>query len=52
MFGAGGPYVMVPIALIIGVFLPLPFYFMHKKWPKAGWDWVITPVRANDSFEV
>ncbi|KAI0266258.1 OPT superfamily oligopeptide transporter [Gloeopeniophorella convolvens] len=44
MFGAGGVYFMVPVALAIGVFLPLPFYFLHKKWPKAGFDYVVTPI--------
>lgn len=44
MFGADGLYVMIPISLAIGVFLPLPFYFLHKKYPKAGFNHVITPI--------
>ncbi|KDQ54237.1 hypothetical protein JAAARDRAFT_402902 [Jaapia argillacea MUCL 33604] len=44
MFGVGGTYVMVPVSLAIGVVLPLPFYFLHKKYPKAGFDYIITPI--------
>ncbi|KAK7694019.1 hypothetical protein QCA50_003595 [Cerrena zonata] len=38
MFGAGSTYQMVPISLAIGVFLPLPFYIMHRLWPKVGFN--------------
>ncbi|EKM55312.1 uncharacterized protein PHACADRAFT_255841 [Phanerochaete carnosa HHB-10118-sp] len=38
MFGPKGVYHMVPISLAIGVFLPLPFWFAHKRWPKAGFQ--------------
>lgn len=48
MFGAEGLYVMVPVSLAIGVFLPLPFWFLHKKYPKAGFDNVITPIITRE----
>ena len=44
MFGVGGEYVMVPIALAIGIFLPIPFWLLHKKYPGKGFDWIVTPI--------
>ncbi|KAI0918718.1 hypothetical protein AcV5_002635 [Taiwanofungus camphoratus] len=38
MFGAKSTYHMVPIALAIGVTLPLPFYILHRLWPKVGFN--------------
>ncbi|KZW00642.1 OPT superfamily oligopeptide transporter [Exidia glandulosa HHB12029] len=46
MFGKGGTYVMVPIALAIGLVLPIPFWLAHRRWPKARFNWVITPYSA------
>ncbi|EJD55165.1 OPT superfamily oligopeptide transporter [Auricularia subglabra TFB-10046 SS5] len=44
MFGRGGTYTMVPIALAIGLVLPIPFWLAHRRWPKAGFHWIITPI--------
>ncbi|KIJ29321.1 hypothetical protein M422DRAFT_269273 [Sphaerobolus stellatus SS14] len=44
MFGAGGTYVSIPLALAVGLVLPIPFWLLHRKYPKAGWDWIITPI--------
>ncbi|CAL1705639.1 unnamed protein product [Somion occarium] len=38
MFGPHATYKMVPISLAIGIFLPFPFYFAHRLWPKAGFN--------------
>ncbi|KAI0732700.1 OPT oligopeptide transporter [Fomitopsis betulina] len=38
MFGPHSTYRMVPISLAIGLFLPLPFYFCYRMWPKAGFQ--------------
>lgn len=46
MFGSGGTYVMVPIGLAIGLVLPIPFWLAHRRWPKARFNWIITPVRS------
>lgn len=35
---------IVPIAIIIGLFLPIPFWIGHKFFPKAQLDGVVTPV--------
>lgn len=44
MFGGNSTYKMVPIALAIGFFLPLPFYFAHKLWPGWNFDKFSVPV--------
>lgn len=44
MFGREGTYFMVPISLAIGLVLPLPFWLAHRRWPKARFNWIITPI--------
>jgi len=44
MFGRDGTYVMVPVSLAIGLVLPVPFWLLHKKFPKAGFNYVIMPI--------
>ncbi|VEU21697.1 DEKNAAC102745 [Brettanomyces naardenensis] len=44
MFGIHGTYHMVPLALVIGFFLPIPFYLMHRFRPRWGFDKVNTPL--------
>ncbi|TFY56328.1 hypothetical protein EVG20_g8969 [Dentipellis fragilis] len=44
MFGKGGIYFMVPVALAIGLVLPIPFWLLHKKYPKGGFNYVIMPI--------
>lgn len=44
MFGAHATYRMVPISLAIGVFLPLPFYILHRLWPKIGFNNINTSI--------
>ncbi|KAI0028507.1 OPT superfamily oligopeptide transporter [Vararia minispora EC-137] len=44
MFGRGGEYVMIPVALAIGIFLPIPFWLLHKRFPKFGFNYVIMPI--------
>ncbi|KAF7732503.1 hypothetical protein EC973_003249 [Apophysomyces ossiformis] len=38
MFGPGTMYSIILWAFIIGFFLPVPGYLLHKKFPKAGFD--------------
>lgn len=30
--------------LIVGLGVPIPFYLLHKKWPKFGFNNVFTPI--------
>jgi len=39
-----GTYKIVPIALAIGIFLPLPFYFAHRLRPTWGFKHINTAV--------
>ncbi|KAL8358743.1 hypothetical protein RB601_009895 [Gaeumannomyces tritici] len=43
MFSIGQQYSWVVLALPVGFLVPVPFYFAHRKWPKAGFDYVVTP---------
>ncbi|CZR56063.1 related to OPT1-High-affinity glutathione transporter [Phialocephala subalpina] len=44
MFSIGRTYQWIVLALPVGFAVPLPFYFAHRYWPKAGFDYFITPV--------
>ncbi|KAG7699842.1 hypothetical protein KL930_004951 [Ogataea haglerorum] len=44
MFTIGKTYYMVPLSLVIGLGLPLPFYFAHRLRPTWGFDNIKTPV--------
>ena len=30
--------------ILAGMFVPIPFYLAHRLWPKAGFNYVFTPV--------
>ncbi|KAF9025798.1 OPT oligopeptide transporter [Hymenopellis radicata] len=44
LFATGTRYGFVPYMLLAGLGFPIPFYLLHKKWPKAGFNHVFTPV--------
>jgi hypothetical protein len=44
MFAPSGPYFMVPMAFVIGLGVPLPFFFAHKIWPKLRLDYWNTAI--------
>lgn len=44
MFSAGSTYQMVPICLAIGLFIPIPFYLLHRLRPTWGFDNVNVPM--------
>lgn len=44
LFGWGRTYQWILLALPLGLVLPLPFYLLHRRFPRAGIDSVITPV--------
>ena len=44
MFSIGRTYQWIVLALPLGFVVPLPFYFLHKRFPKAGFDYIVTPV--------
>lgn len=44
MFSVGRKYTWVVLAFPVGFIVPLPFYLLHRKWPKAGFDYIVTPI--------
>lgn len=44
MFSIGRTYDWVVLALPLGFIVPLPFYFLHRKFPKMGYNYIVTPV--------
>ena len=35
---------MIPMSILIGLVVPLPFWLLHRRFPKANFDGVITPM--------
>lgn len=44
MFSIGRTYQWIVLALPLGLVVPIPFYILHKRFPKAGFNLVITPI--------
>ncbi|OBZ90719.1 Oligopeptide transporter 4 [Choanephora cucurbitarum] len=44
MFGPGTAYYIVLWAFVIGFFLPVPFWLLHKKFPTVGFNFVNVPM--------
>ncbi|KAI5116279.1 hypothetical protein M0805_005888 [Coniferiporia weirii] len=44
LFAKGAIYQWVPWAYVIGLFVPVPFWLVHKKWPQLRMDYLYTPV--------
>ncbi|OKL57025.1 hypothetical protein UA08_07344 [Talaromyces atroroseus] len=44
LFSVGGRYQWCTLAIILGFVAPLPFYFLHRKFPKWGFDAINTPI--------
>lgn len=47
IFSSKGPYFMVPIGLVIGIFAPLPFWLLHKKFPRLRLNLLNTSLIAT-----
>ncbi|EIN12728.1 OPT oligopeptide transporter [Punctularia strigosozonata HHB-11173 SS5] len=52
LFTAGKPYWIVPFCVIVGLFVPLPFWLAHKYSKKDGWvaktaKFINTPIIAQ-----
>ncbi|CAO3645788.1 unnamed protein product [Cunninghamella blakesleeana] len=44
MFGPDSPYYIILWAFVIGLFIPIPGYLLHRKWPNVGFDKINTPM--------
>ncbi|KAL1711071.1 OPT oligopeptide transporter protein-domain-containing protein [Schizophyllum commune] len=46
LYSPGSRYGIIPMSILIGLIVPIPFWLLHKKFPKWGLDQVITPMIA------
>ncbi|KAF5348950.1 hypothetical protein D9758_014208 [Tetrapyrgos nigripes] len=44
LYATGTRYGFVPYMLFAGLGFPIPFWLLHKKWPKFGFNYVFTPI--------
>lgn len=44
MFGPGTQYSIILWAFLIGFLLPVPFWALHKYYPKVGFNYVNIPM--------
>ncbi|KAF9481085.1 peptide transporter MTD1 [Pholiota conissans] len=44
LFAPDGRYAIVPFSILIGLAVPVPFWIIHKFYPKLGADKVVTPI--------
>ncbi|KAE9394953.1 OPT oligopeptide transporter [Gymnopus androsaceus JB14] len=44
LYTPSGRYGIVPMSILIGLVVPVPFWLLHKKFPNAHFDSVITPM--------
>ncbi|KAJ3727433.1 OPT oligopeptide transporter [Lentinula raphanica] len=44
LYSPSGRYGIVPMSILIGLVVPIPFWLLHRRWPKAHFDSVITPM--------
>lgn len=44
MFSIGRTYTWIVLALPLGFLIPLPLYFLHRRFPTAGFDYIVTPL--------
>ncbi|KAE9396396.1 OPT oligopeptide transporter [Gymnopus androsaceus JB14] len=50
LYATGTRYGFVPYMLLVGLLFPIPFWLLHKKWPKFGWNLIFTPILAELGF--
>lgn len=44
LFSTGQRYQWVPLSYLIGLAAPLPFWIIHRYWPKLRMDYYYTPI--------
>ncbi|TFY51641.1 hypothetical protein EVJ58_g10458 [Rhodofomes roseus] len=44
LYAPGARYGFIPWMLIAGLAVPIPFFIAHRLWPRAGFNYVFTPV--------
>ncbi|KAG6860795.1 hypothetical protein C0995_007505 [Termitomyces sp. Mi166 len=44
LYAPGGRYSIVPFSILIGLAVPVPFWLLHRLFPKLGANKVVTPI--------
>ncbi|KAF9477683.1 OPT oligopeptide transporter [Pholiota conissans] len=44
LYATGTRYGFVPYMLLVGLGFPIPFWLLHRKYPKFGFNYVYTPI--------
>ncbi|KZP29051.1 OPT oligopeptide transporter [Athelia psychrophila] len=44
LYAPGTPYGFVPFMIIAGLGAPIPFWLLHRYFPKHGWNLVYSPI--------
>ncbi|KAH9476518.1 Oligopeptide transporter 2 [Psilocybe cubensis] len=44
LYAPGGRYAIVPFSILIGLAVPIPFWLLHKRFPKLGANKVVSPI--------
>ncbi|SCZ99587.1 BZ3500_MvSof-1268-A1-R1_Chr3-1g06126 [Microbotryum saponariae] len=44
MYGPDRSYFIIPLSIVIGLFVPVPFWLGHKLFPKLKLNQVVTPI--------
>ncbi|KAF4618316.1 hypothetical protein D9613_011703 [Agrocybe pediades] len=48
LYATGTRYGFVPYMLLAGLGFPIPFWLLHRKYPKVGFNYVFTPVLVGN----
>ncbi|KAK0208764.1 OPT oligopeptide transporter [Desarmillaria ectypa] len=48
LYQPSGRYGIIPMSIFIGLVVPVPFWLLHKKFPKLHFDGVITPMICSE----
>ncbi|KAJ7786495.1 OPT oligopeptide transporter [Mycena metata] len=48
LYSPTSTYGIIPFSVIIGLVIPIPFYILHRYFPKAHFDGVITPMITSE----
>lgn len=48
LYQPSGRYGIIPMSILIGLIVPIPFWLLHRKYPKLHFDGVITPMICSE----
>ena len=48
LYATGTRYGFVPYMLLVGLGFPIPFWLLHKKYPRFGFNYVFTPILVGE----